>query len=258
MRRLISFPCAGETLFGSLDDAEGATGLLIVSGGNEIRAGAHRGMALLAARLAADGIPVFRFDRRGIGDSSGVNNGFAGLRPDLKAAITTFRQAAPHVKRVVAFGNCDAASALLLFDVGFYRLVLANPWLGDDGDGMPSVDAIRARYADRLKDPKTWARALTGGVDFHKLMNGLKKLAANGSEDHADLEQQLIEAWRRLPETTVLIASGDVTGITFAAAAERAGLADRLQFIDTDSHSFAREADQEKLIEALRAAVVAA
>ena len=43
MRKLIAFPCAGETLVGSLDEGAGSTGLLIVSGGNEIRMGAHRG-----------------------------------------------------------------------------------------------------------------------------------------------------------------------------------------------------------------------
>ena len=48
MRRVIAFACEGETLVGSLDQASGSTGLLIVSGGNEIRAGAHRGMATLA------------------------------------------------------------------------------------------------------------------------------------------------------------------------------------------------------------------
>src|SRR3546814_2513341 len=52
MRTLIAFPCEGETLVGTLDAAPGKTGLLIVSGGNEIRVGAHRGMALLAERLA--------------------------------------------------------------------------------------------------------------------------------------------------------------------------------------------------------------
>ena len=49
MRSLIAFPSAGETLAGTLDTAPGATGLLIVSGGNELRMGAHRGMAMLAA-----------------------------------------------------------------------------------------------------------------------------------------------------------------------------------------------------------------
>jgi hypothetical protein len=64
MRTVTAFACAGETLVGTLDTATGETGLLIVSGGNEIRIGAHRGMALLAQRLAARGVPVFRFDRR--------------------------------------------------------------------------------------------------------------------------------------------------------------------------------------------------
>ena len=52
MRELVWFPCEGDTLVGTLDDASGSTGLLIVSGGNEIRCGAHRGMASLAGALA--------------------------------------------------------------------------------------------------------------------------------------------------------------------------------------------------------------
>ncbi|MCZ3268409.1 hypothetical protein NYZ59_19170, partial [Acinetobacter baumannii] len=76
MRSLIAFPCAGDTLIGTLDAAPGTTGLLIVSGGNEIRCGAHRGMALLAQSVSAAGHPVFRYDRRGIGDSTGENRSF--------------------------------------------------------------------------------------------------------------------------------------------------------------------------------------
>src|SRR5204862_199686 len=64
MRRLISFPCEDATLVGTLDEGSSDTGLLIVSGGNEPRMGAHRGQAMLAARIAARGYSVFRFDRR--------------------------------------------------------------------------------------------------------------------------------------------------------------------------------------------------
>src|SRR3546814_4060218 len=77
-----------------------------------IRSGAHRGMAMLSQRIAAAGHPVFRFDRRGIGDSDGSNGGFETSGPDIAAAIAAFRAAAPHVARIAAFGNCDAASAL--------------------------------------------------------------------------------------------------------------------------------------------------
>ncbi|RZM09688.1 MAG: hydrolase 1, exosortase A system-associated, partial [Sphingomonas sp.] len=146
MRRMIAIPCAGETLAATLDEAPGTTGLLIVSGGNEIRCGAHRGMALLAQRLSARGIPVLRYDRRGIGDSSGTNAGFLSSRPDLVAAASSFRAAVPTVSRLVGFGNCDAASALALFgqDAGLDGIVLANPWLAAETDDLPPAAAIRA------------------------------------------------------------------------------------------------------------------
>ena len=67
-RRHIEFPCEGETLVGTLDEADGPVGLLIVSGGNELRCGAFGGQSQLAAQIAALGFPTWRFDRRGIGD----------------------------------------------------------------------------------------------------------------------------------------------------------------------------------------------
>ena len=44
MRHFLTFACEGATLAATLDDAPCESGLLIVSGGNEIRIGAHRGM----------------------------------------------------------------------------------------------------------------------------------------------------------------------------------------------------------------------
>ncbi|MEG3172589.1 hydrolase 1, exosortase A system-associated [Sphingomonas sp. ZB1N12] len=139
MRRLIGFACEGETLAATLDEAPGTTGLLIVSGGNEIRSGAHRGIAMLAQRLAATGTPVFRYDRRGVGDSTGDNGGFLSAEPDLIAAVAAFRKAAPHVARLIGFGNCDAASTLALFgrSAGFDEVILANPWVIEPLNDLP-------------------------------------------------------------------------------------------------------------------------
>src|SRR3546814_2203618 len=132
MRHQLNFGCEGAALAASVDDARGSNGLLIVSGGNGIRSGAHRGMAMLAQRVAAAGHPVFRFDRRGIGDSEGANGGFESSGPDIVAAIAAFREAAPHVARVIGFGNCDAASALLLPQpLVLDGLTVANPWTSD-------------------------------------------------------------------------------------------------------------------------------
>ena len=153
-RRLTVFPCAGEWLGGTLDAAPGGTGLLIVSGGSEVRIGAHRGMALLAARLARAGVPVFRYDRRGIGDSSGTDPGFAAAGPDLRAAVTAFRAGQPQLRRLVALGNCDAAALLALEGraAGLDAVILTNPWTGAEADALPPAAAIRARYRARLRD----------------------------------------------------------------------------------------------------------
>ena len=62
MRQRLTFTCEGETLSATLDSGSGTTGLLIVSGGNEIRIGSHRGMAKLAADVAAAGQPVRKDD----------------------------------------------------------------------------------------------------------------------------------------------------------------------------------------------------
>lgn len=155
-RRQIIFECEGDRLAGTLDLADGPSGLLFVSGGNEIRSGAFSGQAHLAARLAGAGYPVLRFDRRGIGDSEGENRGFRDSSADIAAAIAAFRAHLPTLEKIVAFGNCDAASALMLNRAkGCDALVLANPWTFEDSSetAMPP-STIRARYAEKLRNPR--------------------------------------------------------------------------------------------------------
>lgn len=253
MRELISFPCEGDTLAGTLDDAPGATGLLIVSGGNEIRCGAHRGMALLAADLAAGGVPVFRFDRRGIGDSEGANHGYAESGPDIVAAAQAFRTVAPNVKRIVAFGNCDAATALALFydAAGIESLVLANPWLGDEEDGLPPSDAIRSHYADRARDPKQWLRLATGGINIGKAVKGLRKASKGTPQPGNLIAEQMAAALGDTPHR-FLLANRDNTAIRFASLWPYGG---EKRECATDSHSFARPGDADWIAAQLREAL---
>ena len=181
MSRLhLTFACGSLTLAGSLDTAPGKTGLLIVSGGNEIRSGAFLGQSQMAANIARAGFPVFRFDRRGIGDSEGENRGFRSSMRDIACALDAFRAMAPDVERVIAFGNCDAASALMLNGgEGFDGLILSNPWTLDkadeEGEASPSPTAIRQRYLQKLRNPHEILRLLSGGVNLRKLASGLIK-----------------------------------------------------------------------------------
>lgn len=256
MRRLIAFPCAGETLLGTLDDAPGRTGLLIVSGGNEIRIGAHRGMALLAQKFAARGVPVFRFDRRGVGDSTGTNGGFRSSGPDIGAAAATF-SAEARIERLVALGNCDAATALALFGeaAGIDRLILANPWAVEPVDDLPPAAAIRSRYAAKLRDPREWLRLARGDVDLSKLISGLKRVSTTPAQV-GELATDVADALRRWGDrATILLASGDATAIAYADAMARLGISPQTERLDSASHSFAREGDAEWLEEQLLAAL---
>lgn len=251
MRRTLSFPVEGANCAATIDDAGGRHGLLIVSGGNEIRCGAHRGMARLAARVAQAGYPVLRFDRRGIGDSEGANLGFEHSADDIAAAIELFRSECPGLSRITAFGNCDAATALILHHRrdGPDALLVANPWTIDTSAQdaevetmLPSPDAIRARYARKLRDPHEWLRLVRGGVNLAKLWRGLQATIAPSPP--SELAERVRHALERIDApVTILIAERDTTAMAFMAHWATTIDTDRdnlgLFSIDSASHSFA-------------------
>ncbi|MEL7197273.1 MAG: hydrolase 1, exosortase A system-associated [Pseudomonadota bacterium] len=220
-RLALDFGCGSLKCAGTIDTAPGTTGLLIVSGGNEIRSGAFSRQAQLAAKVAKAGFPVFRFDRRGIGDSEGENRGFRSSAGDIKAACHAFRAIAPQAERVFGFGNCDAASALMLMSgKGFDGLILSNPWTIDDEQGgatdtTPPAAAIRSRYVEKLKNPSEIARLLRGGVDLKKLARGLVK-SAGTSPPPTDLTKEIADGLSQYGGSVdFLLAGADRTAQVF-------------------------------------------
>jgi exosortase A-associated hydrolase 1 len=254
MRRLTTFTCETSTLFATIDDAPGDCGLLIVSGGNEVRIGAHRGMAKLARDVALAGFPVFRFDRRGIGDSEGENGSFETSGPDISTAIAAFRSECPSIKHLVCFGNCDAATALVLSEITAKHLVLANPWVIEPTDELPPPAAIRARYLQRIQDPKAWARLFSGAIDFRKAISGLMRVASPQAPSSlaADFAAMLSLTMLTCSDrATVLLASHDATALAFSAEWKGKDFAEfrnpdsnvTLIRYDSVSHSFAGDTD---------------
>ncbi len=226
-RRHLTFACEGAQLVGTLDHAPGSTGLLLITGGNEVRSGAFSGQSRLAARIAAQGFPVFRFDRRGIGDSEGENREFRSSGPDIAAALTAFRDAAPHLTRVVGFGNCDAASALMLAKgAGLDALILSNPWTFDhvkenEADESPP-EVVRDHYRRRLTDPAAIKRLLTGQVSLSKLAGSLIG-ALRPAAPPSSLAQDITNGLSAFPgEVRFLIAERDRTALAFLSHWDKA------------------------------------
>jgi exosortase A-associated hydrolase 1 len=218
-RRHIQFACEGAVLAGTLDTAQGTTGLLIVTGGNEVRAGAWNGQALLAARIAAAGFPVLRFDRRGIGDSDGPPGDFRNSAPDIAAALSAFRAECPAVTRIVAMGNCDGASALMLSGgAGCDGLILTNPWTIENEDAAPPPEALRGHYASRLTDPAALKRLLSGGVSLKGLFSSLIG-ALRPAPPPSGLAQDMAVGLAQFSgDVRLLVASRDRTAQAFIAA----------------------------------------
>ena len=257
MTRLsLTFVCHGCTLGATLDTARGTTGLLIVTGGKELRTGPFDGQAQLAARIADAGYPVFRFDRRGIGDSEGEDPGFAHSQDDIRSAQQAFRALSPQLTKVVGWGNCDGASALMLgAGCELDGLVLSNPWTVEDEDmaALPPAAAIRRRYATKLKNPREVLRLMSGKVDYRKLIRGVAKGAARSRR-----EGKLVDAMREGLSAydgpaRILLADADRTAQIFAEKWDQSD--ERVRHCPGATHAFvepeARRFLESALLEAL-------
>ena len=280
MRRHVWIDVPEGPLAASLDlpaDAPRAA-MLIVSGGNELRAGAFAGQARLAAELAARGYAVLRFDAPGVGDSPGDNGGFATRGPALAAAREWLRREIPDAP-LLLFGNCDGASLIALAGggLGASHWLLANPWTietesepppdaeEEPAPASPSAAAIRARYLARLARPdRLLADLFSGRIDLGKLVGGLRRLHAGDAP--SALADRLGEALAAAPcPVTLLVAARDGTALAFLAhwrsaafAAARAHGDIALESIDSASHGFADAAARRWLVERLADALNAA
>lgn len=181
----ITFSCEGERLLGivhlpadSAPAAAAATGVLIVVGGPQYRAGSHRQFVQLARAAANSGHPTLRFDARGMGDSSGTFPGFENTLPDIGAAIDELQRRVASVRRVVLLGLCDGASSALLYagerqDPRIAGLVLLNPWVRSN-ETMAQTH-VRHYYLQRATERDFWLKLLKGGVG----VRAMAELASN-------------------------------------------------------------------------------
>jgi len=159
----VVFACEGSRLLGMVHRPHQLRSrglLMVVAGGPQFRVGVCRMQVQMARDLAAQGVPVMRFDYRGLGDSEGQFQGFCHVGADLAAAVRAFQQQVPGMTEVVLWGGCDAASASLIHGWKLPQvtgLVLGNPWVHSDS----TSDAVAVKhYGQRMRDKDFWLKLL--------------------------------------------------------------------------------------------------
>jgi exosortase A-associated hydrolase 1 len=175
----IGFDCHSDALVGILHRPPRPRRrgiVVVVGGGPQYRAGGHRQLTLWARTLCDEGYPVFRFDYRGMGDSQGEFRGFLDVDDDIRCAIDRFCAELPEVDEIVLWGECDAASAILLYAYRDRRVrgaVLLNPWVRTEAGAARAV--LRFYYLQRLLQPSLWKKIFSGR--FNPLASARSALA---------------------------------------------------------------------------------
>lgn len=209
------FACGDDNLVGILATPETPRrrGVIVIVGGPQYRAGSHRQFTLLARRLAGAGYPTFRFDYRGMGDSTGTPRDFDSIDVDIRAAIRTFRESAPGVEEIVLWALCDGAAATMMFaerDEGVAGMVILNPWV--------STTTTRARahvrfyYPRRVLQREFWTKLASGklraGAVLSTLASNLRQARSTGAP-HADFMTRMRQGLARFSGPTLLVLSGN-------------------------------------------------
>ncbi|PID43533.1 MAG: hydrolase 1, exosortase A system-associated [Proteobacteria bacterium] len=168
---VVVFPGETAQLVGSLHTPETAKttcGVLLAVGGPQTRTGSHRQFVLLARYLADNGVPVFRFDYTGMGDSEGEKTEFLQACPDLAKAIDVFLSK-EGVDSVCFWGLCDAVSLGLMYlsvtrDQRIHRFIAANPWVRQTHTEAQAY--LKSYYIQRLLNKELWLKIMKLQFDF--------------------------------------------------------------------------------------------
>ena len=221
----LQFDCEGHTLVGVATLPGRSTtniGVVIVVGGPQYRAGAHRQFVSLARHLAARGFATLRFDCRGMGDSEGEPRRFDELDADIAAAVGALQGAAPAVQRVVLWGLCDGASAALLYaaraeDARLAGLALLNPWVRSEASLARTH--VKHYYRQRLAQREFWAKLLSGrvaGQAVRSLMNNLRLSRPTRAAPALSFQSRMAQGWARFQgPVLLLISENDLTASEF-------------------------------------------
>lgn len=211
------------------ETVKGNQAVLIVVGGPQYRVGSHRMFVLLARAIAKAGIPVLRFDFRGMGDSDGEFPGFDAVSDDIRTACDALASEVTVDTRITIIGLCDGASAAAIYadtDSRVDRLVLLNPWVHTEAGEAKAF--VWYYYPRRLLQVDFWKSLFSGRVNIVKAIGGLLsklRMSAAGSSNEVSLDQGFIARMRRglvgfNGKLHILLSDTDLTAEEFRSLAK--------------------------------------
>lgn len=135
MEEPVQFTCNNKRLYGILHVPDTrvtpSTIVIIVTGGPQVRIGAHRLYVQLSRFLSERNIASFRFDYEGMGDSEGNFVGFRYAEASIDAAIMYLQQRFTSNLNFLLWSLCDGATASVLYAANHPEsasgLILCNP-----------------------------------------------------------------------------------------------------------------------------------
>jgi hypothetical protein len=140
---------------------------------------------------------------------------------------------------------------MLAAGCGADGLILSNPWTYDDDDegeaAPPPPAAIRARYLEKLANPREVWRLLSGGVDLRKLARGLRSAAESGGAP-SGLAGEMRQGLQRYGgPVRLLVAERDRTGQAFLAAWDKSD--PRVARCPGADHAYSDDASRDWLLQ---------
>lgn len=228
--RAITFDCKGSELLGIVHAPEngGTTGMLILTGGDQYRIGAHRQYVLLARHLAAAGYPVMRFDDRANGDAEGERytielHHFEDTNDDLHSAVEAFRYECPQLEKIVLWGMCGAVSSFFLspnLSESVAGLILVNPWVRTEEGAARTY--LKHYYVKRLLEGEFWHKIFSGKFSIGQSVKSFLSLLGQsraskpektdapvvGSDSDQPLPDRMANGFERFTGPSLFILSG--------------------------------------------------
>lgn len=221
----------------------GEIGVLLVVGGPQYRVGSHRQFVVMSRALAEAGIPSFRFDVRGMGDSTGTKQAFYDLDEDITEALNQFEKISG-LKQFVILGLCDGASASMIYaskDKRIRGLVLINPWLKNTA--AQGQVMLKHYYSERLFNGKFWKKLFSGRVSLvgtlSDFFTALKRAFSGKNSEALDYPSQMMEGMAAFRGKACLILSGkDLTAREFEQITKQSELWQRALSVNLETHNF--------------------